>query len=85
MSEADIAAAEWAISETMRANSIAIKSWVASPLRDLALKKDIRKRIGYTLFKKTGELIYSNKVTVILRHQKYNGMPYFILTAYLDV
>ncbi|MBB5457580.1 RNase A-like domain-containing protein [Paraburkholderia sp. Cpub6] len=81
---ANIAAAEWAISETMQANAIALKSWVASPSRDLALKKDVGKNVGYTLFKKSEKLISSSKVTVILRHQAYNGMPYYILTAYLD-
>ncbi|MBB5507206.1 hypothetical protein HDG35_003480 [Paraburkholderia sp. JPY681] len=43
---ANIAAAEWAISETMRANAIAIRSWAASPSRDLALKKTSGKMLA---------------------------------------
>ncbi|MCC8403614.1 hypothetical protein LJ655_17235 [Paraburkholderia sp. MMS20-SJTN17] len=81
----NIAAAEWAISETMQANAIAIRSWAASPARDLALKKDVGRNVGYTLLKESGKLIDSSKVTVVLRHKKYNGMPYFILTAYTDI
>ncbi|MGF6922363.1 RNase A-like domain-containing protein [Paraburkholderia sp. 40] len=81
---ANIPAAEWAISEAMQANANAIKSWAASPGRELVLKKDVGKNVGYTLLKESRRLINSSKVTVILRNQAYNGMPYYILTAYLD-
>lgn len=54
-------------------------------VKRFGFKKDVGKNVGYTLFKESGKLINSSKVTVILRHKTYNGMPYFILTAYLDV
>jgi len=69
----------------MQANTVTIKTWVAALSRDLTLRKDVGKGVGYTMLKKSGELVNSSKVTVVFRHKAYNGMPYFILTAYLDI
>ncbi|MGF6922349.1 RNase A-like domain-containing protein [Paraburkholderia sp. 40] len=77
--------AEWAISETMRANALQIHAWTkAAPNRVLTLRKDVARKVGYALVRKTDRLVDSSKVEVVLKYGAYNGMPYYILTAMLD-
>ncbi|MGF6809294.1 hypothetical protein OKW30_004420 [Paraburkholderia sp. Clong3] len=77
--------AEWAISETMRANALQIHAWTkAAPNRVLTLRKDVGRKVGYALVRKTDRLVDSSKVEVVLKYGAYNGMPYYILTAMLD-
>ncbi|MGF6938482.1 hypothetical protein OKW41_007644 [Paraburkholderia sp. UCT70] len=77
--------AEWAISETMRANVLQIHAWTkAAPNRVLTLRKDVARKVGYALVRKTDRLVDSSKVEVVLKYGAYNGMPYYILTAMLD-
>ncbi|MGF6481496.1 hypothetical protein QFZ91_003659 [Paraburkholderia sp. JPY419] len=76
--------AEWAISETMRANALLIKAWTKAPREPLRLKKDVGRKVGYALIRKTDTLVDSSKVWVVLKYETYNGMPYYILTAMLS-
>ncbi|MGF6984253.1 hypothetical protein QFZ99_003730 [Paraburkholderia atlantica] len=76
--------AEWAISETMRANALLIKAWTKAPREPLRLKKDVGRKVGYALIRKTDALVDSSKVWVALKYETYNGMPYYILTAMLS-
>ncbi|MBC8739145.1 hypothetical protein F6X40_20555 [Paraburkholderia sp. UCT31] len=76
--------AEWAISETMRANALLINAWTKAPREPLRLKKDVGRKVGYALVRKTDTLVDSSKVWVVLKYETYNGMPYYILTAMLS-
>ncbi len=40
--------------------------------------------IGYGVTRETGKLKRMNKVVVVLKYETCNGMPYYILTAYLE-
>ncbi|MEX3787079.1 RNase A-like domain-containing protein [Paraburkholderia sp. BR14374] len=76
--------AEWAISETIRANASQIHAWTKAPNRVLTLRTDVGRKVGYALVRKTDRLVDSSKVEVVLKYGTYNGMPYYILTAVLD-
>jgi hypothetical protein len=39
--------------------------------------------VGYGITRETGKLTPMNEVVVVLKYQTYNGMPYYILTAYV--
>ncbi|WP_233831904.1 RNase A-like domain-containing protein [Paraburkholderia sp. ZP32-5] len=76
--------AEWAISETMRANASKIHAWTRAPRRTLTLEKDVGRKVGYALVRKTDALADCSKVKVILKYGTHNGMPYYILTAMVE-
>ncbi|WP_233801606.1 RNase A-like domain-containing protein [Paraburkholderia sp. HP33-1] len=78
--------AERAISETMRANTAKIRAWARSPNRYATEKitKVVAGDIGYGVTRETGKLTRMNKVFVVLKYETYNGMPYYVLTAYLE-
>ncbi|MBB5457594.1 hypothetical protein HDG33_001229 [Paraburkholderia sp. Cpub6] len=76
--------AEWAISETIHANALLINTWTKAPNWVLTLRKDVGRRVGYALVRKTDRLVDSSKVEVVLKYGPYNGMPYYILTAMLS-
>ncbi|PXW16839.1 RNase A-like domain-containing protein [Paraburkholderia caballeronis] len=80
----DIEQAEWAISETMRANTLRIKAWASSPTDNLVLNKDVGRKIGHAIIRESGRLVNSSRVVVVLKYETHNGMPYYILTAMLD-
>ncbi|MEX3636988.1 RNase A-like domain-containing protein [Paraburkholderia sp. BR14320] len=81
---ANLQEAEWAISETMLANASKIRKWTTTSKRTLTLEKDVGRKVGYVLTKKTDTLVDSSKVKVILKYGTYNGMPYYILTAMIE-
>ncbi|MCC8393558.1 hypothetical protein LJ656_13245 [Paraburkholderia sp. MMS20-SJTR3] len=78
--------AERAISETLRANAAFIETWARSPNRKNIEKvsKVVPGDIGYGVTRSTGKLTRMNKVFVALKYETYNGMPYYILTAYIE-
>ncbi|MCC8403628.1 hypothetical protein LJ655_17305 [Paraburkholderia sp. MMS20-SJTN17] len=76
--------AEWAISETMRANALLINAWTKGPKEPLRLEKDVGRKVGYALVRKTDTLVNSSKVWVVLKYETYNRMPCYILTAILS-
>jgi hypothetical protein len=67
----------------MRANALKIDAWTRAPREPLRLNKDVGRKVGYALIRKTDTLVDSSKVSVVLKYQRYNGMPYYILTAML--
>ncbi|SMG59389.1 RNase A-like domain-containing protein [Paraburkholderia susongensis] len=77
--------AERAISETMQANAAKIRAWAQSPNQDEAVRinKVVAGDIGYGVTRATGKLTRMNEVFVTLKYETYNGMPYYILTAYV--
>jgi hypothetical protein len=82
----NIERAEWAISEVMRSNAARIQAWTQSSIRrvPLDLVTTIPGEIGYGITRETGRLTSMNRVIVILKYQTHNGMPYYILTAYVE-
>ncbi|MCC8395495.1 hypothetical protein LJ656_23180 [Paraburkholderia sp. MMS20-SJTR3] len=40
--------------------------------------------IAYGVTRSTGKLTRMNEVSVVLKCERYNGMPYYILTAYIN-
>lgn len=79
----DLRTAEFAISEAMRANATWIKSWAAGS-GEIKLRMDyvMAKPIGKIISQKTGKIESARKIRVVLLRQKYNEMPYYILTAF---
>ncbi|MCC8395497.1 hypothetical protein LJ656_23195 [Paraburkholderia sp. MMS20-SJTR3] len=79
-------AAEHAISETLRANAALIEAWAQTANRRTPKRviKVVSGDIGYGLTRKTGKLTPMNEVVVTLKYETYNGMPYYILTAFLQ-
>ncbi|WP_233803111.1 RNase A-like domain-containing protein [Paraburkholderia sp. HP33-1] len=80
----NLEAAEWAISETMLANTLKIRAWTKSPKRTLTLEKNVGRNVGYALVRKTDTLVDSSNVKIILKYGPYNGMPYYIITAMVE-
>jgi hypothetical protein len=82
----NIERAEWTISEVMRSNAARIQAWTQSSIRrvPLDLVTTIPGEIGYGITRETGRLTSMNRVIVILKYQTHNGMPYYILTAYVE-
>ena len=81
----NLRAAEWAISEVMRANSAQIEAWAkASSPNKLFIGKDVGRHVGRVLTRETGRITDARKVTAIIKRETYNGMPYYILTAFIE-
>ncbi|EDZ99007.1 conserved hypothetical protein [Burkholderia sp. H160] len=82
----DLRTAEWAISNVMQANFMQIKTWAqSSPNYTLVLNGRVGRNVGYGVIRATGELVPMSNVRVTLKCKAYNGMPYYILTAYLEL
>ncbi|MGF6843503.1 hypothetical protein QF001_007398 [Paraburkholderia youngii] len=81
----NIESAEWAISEVMRVDALRIKTWAQSSRRakPLELEKDVGRTVGYGISRKTDSLTGMSVVHLVLNYETYNGMPYYVLTAYL--
>jgi hypothetical protein len=80
----NIESAEWAISEVMRVHSKQIKIWAQSPRRKfLTLSSDVGKPVGRVLSAESGKIADGREIVVVLKYEKYNGMPYYILTTYI--
>ncbi|NVI04992.1 RNase A-like domain-containing protein [Paraburkholderia youngii] len=78
--------AERAISETLHAHAAKIRQWAqaASPNTTITVTKVVSGDIGYGIVRETGKLTRKNKVFVTLKYEAYNGMPYYVFTAYVD-
>ncbi|MBC8741937.1 hypothetical protein F6X40_35910 [Paraburkholderia sp. UCT31] len=77
--------AEWAISEVMRAHTTQIRKWAecSGSGGPLTLTQRVASDVGYGIARQTGKMTRMNEVVVVLKYQTYNGMPYYILTAYV--
>ncbi|MBB5499541.1 RNase A-like domain-containing protein [Paraburkholderia sp. MM5384-R2] len=80
----DLPTAEWAISNVMESNTLKIRNWAQSnPRHVLTLFHNAGKTVGYGINRETGQVKGMSMVQVVLKYEKYNGMPYYILTSYL--
>ncbi|MGF6790140.1 RNase A-like domain-containing protein [Paraburkholderia sp. 35.1] len=78
--------AERAISEAVDANAARIRTGAQSSTRSatIMVTKVVSGDIGYGVTRETGTLTRMNQVFVVLKYETYNGMPYYVLTAYLE-
>jgi Bacterial CdiA-CT RNAse A domain len=75
--------AESAISKVLGMHANTIKSWATvanSP--PLKLELNLGAIVGIGVVRTTNQLVNLRKVRVILKMQSYNGMPYYVLTAF---
>ena len=80
----DLKVAEASISKVMRLNATKIKAWAqTAPLARLELVEDVGKVVGFGVVRASGQVVNLSKVQLVLKLQSYNGMPYYVLTAYL--
>lgn len=76
--------AEWAVSEVMRAHANRIATWARSnPSIPLPLKKNVGRQIGIVLDRGAPKALPGRTAVVILKCERYNGMPYYVLTSYV--
>lgn len=74
--------AERAITAAMRANASRIKMWGQFPRRPINFDYVANFQVGSYIKQGTTELVYTSKLRVALEYKPYNGMPYYILTAF---
>ncbi|MBB5412181.1 hypothetical protein HDG34_006152 [Paraburkholderia sp. HC6.4b] len=81
----DLQTAEWAISKVIQDNAARITTWAQSHTGSIRLELtgDAGRQVGYGVIRKTGEMVNLSKVHMFLIRKEYNGMPYYVLTAYL--
>jgi hypothetical protein len=77
--------AEWSISYVMQRNASKVKAWVISGNDGsrLDLIEKVGRDVGYGVVRQTGEFQKLDRVFIVLKRERYNGMPYYILTSYL--
>jgi hypothetical protein len=76
--------AETAVSKVLRANSVAIRQWAAqaNPRAKQEFVADIGRAVGHVLVRSSGKLVPATRAKVVLKMEIYNGMPYYVLTAF---
>ena len=81
----DLATAESAISQTVRANARAIRAWSRSAAvgsKPVAFEHDIGTVVGIGVQRGSTAVSQLTKVRVTLNMRTYNGKPFYILTAH---
>ena len=80
----DLATAERAVSGALRSHRTAIQSWAASARPNATRAWDVSSRgsVGSGVVRSTGAYQRMSKVHVVLKYEVYDGMPYYVLTAY---
>ncbi|MBC8741488.1 hypothetical protein F6X40_33520 [Paraburkholderia sp. UCT31] len=81
----NLRAAESAVSKVMQFNSARVKAWAATNDIRLCLIHDVGSPAGYGMTRSTGKLVPLSKVKMFIKREPHNGMPYYILTAYLEL
>lgn len=81
-----VADAEHAINTLMRRETARVETWASltSGSKKLTLYGRVAGDIGFVLNRGAKEVVRGTELVIVLKRQIYNGMPYFILTAYLD-
>ncbi|KXU83177.1 hypothetical protein CI15_29155 [Paraburkholderia monticola] len=81
----NIESAEWAIADVMLHNASRIQTWARSTVRSkpLELTRDVGRNVGYGIRRSTDRLVDMSVVHIVLKYETYNGMPYYVMTAYL--
>jgi len=79
--------AEAAINTVLRLRADKVASWAESAQAGstLPLIGPTVGDIGVVLIRGASQLMQGRIVKVVLKKQPFNGMPYFVLTAYLDI
>ena len=79
--------AEGAINSLMRLRSRRVAGWAASaPTGEtLELVGPVSGNLGVVLARGAANLVQGRTVKVVLKKQACRGMPYFVLTAYLEL
>lgn len=69
----------------MRSRAEDILIWAkTAPTNDvLRLTATTADDVGVVLIRGASELVKGRKLIVLLKKERYNGMPYYLLTAYL--
>lgn len=81
----DLRTAEVAISDVLRTERSRIKIWLSSGKSQLTLNGRSARPIGRVLARSTGKIEIARGVTVVLIQKQYNGMPFYVLTAFVKV
>ncbi|SIT29856.1 RNase A-like domain-containing protein [Achromobacter sp. MFA1 R4] len=81
-----IETAEAAVNGILLRNADRVSNWAkfASNGERLPLRGTVAEDLGVVLARGATEVVAGTKIVVTLKKQTYNGMPYFVLTAYLD-
>ncbi|WP_454766928.1 RNase A-like domain-containing protein [Cupriavidus campinensis] len=75
--------AEDAISKVLALEANRVSSWASSRTRFLTLQRNVGASVGKVLVRNTGKLHNGSNVVVVLVKGEHNGMPFYILTAYV--
>lgn len=79
----DLAMAERTISRGLQAHKVAIQSWARSGARtNLPLEYSAGREVGFGIERASGQVQRLSRIKIVLKKETYNGMPYYILTAY---
>jgi hypothetical protein len=79
----DIAAAERSVTRGLFANRTRIQAWAqGAATTNLPLEYTVGREVGYGISRATGQVERLSKIRIVLRKETYNGMPFFILTAF---
>ncbi|SEJ64145.1 RNase A-like domain-containing protein [Achromobacter sp. NFACC18-2] len=79
--------AETAINRLMRVNADRVARWAATAPdgETLDLLGPASGNLGVVLVRGATNLVQGRTVKIVLKKRPYNGMPYFVLTAYLEL
>jgi len=79
--------AEIYISKALRRYRYEIEDWArtAAPNKTFRRTYDAKTAIGFGIVLKTEENMVMTKVTIRIKKTPFNGMPYFLLTAFCDI
>ena len=82
-----VAAAEQAVNGLMRSHVQTVATWAASAHNGakLGLSGSASGNLGVVLVRGATDVVEGTVVRVVLKKQPYNGMAYFVLTAYLVI
>jgi len=78
-------AAEKVLYQALRANKAQIETWAKTARAGARLVLDYKagtEIVGHGVIRATGQLTEMTAVRLVLKMEKYNGIPYYILTSY---
>jgi hypothetical protein len=77
--------AERAVSRVLRVHAGTVRSWAqtAGQGSRLSLTLDMGTPAGHGVLRSSGRVQTLSKVQVVLKHETYDGKPYYVLTAFL--
>ncbi|MBB4275605.1 RNase A-like domain-containing protein [Rhizobium mongolense] len=79
----DLVCAERSVTRGLHANRTRIQAWAQSAgANNLPLEYSVGSEVGFGILRATGQVQRLSKIRIVLRKETYNGMPFFILTAF---